>query len=99
MLHVFEAVKVVKVKNSKCNAKALDGLGFAIKLSACYLCILLLASYRDLLADKDMSYVTVSVKIPKWLKGLLDKYGIKPDPVVRKALEEEVKRLASIPYK
>jgi len=45
------------------------------------------------ISDKDMGYVTVSVKIPKWLKELLDKYGIKPGPIVRKALEEEVKKL------
>jgi polyhydroxyalkanoate synthesis regulator phasin len=39
-----------------------------------------------------MSYVTVSAKIPRRLKELLDKYGIKPGPVIRRALEEEVKR-------
>ena len=47
------------------------------------------------ISGKDMGYVTVSVKIPKWLKELLDKYGIKPGPIVRKALEEEVKKIAS----
>ena len=35
-----------------------------------------------------MGYVTVSAKIPRKLKELLDKYGVKPGPVVRKALEE-----------
>ncbi len=39
-----------------------------------------------------MGYVTVSAKIPRRLKELLDKYGIKPGPVIRRALEEEVKR-------
>jgi polyhydroxyalkanoate synthesis regulator phasin len=39
-----------------------------------------------------MSYVTVSTKIPRRLKELLDKYGIKPGLVIRRALEEEVKR-------
>ncbi|MEM2659690.1 MAG: hypothetical protein QXM05_08035, partial [Zestosphaera sp.] len=39
-----------------------------------------------------MSYVTVSAKIPKKLKELLSRYGIKPGPVIRRALEEEVKK-------
>ncbi len=39
-----------------------------------------------------MGYVTVSAKIPRKLKELLDKYGIKPSPIIRKALEEEVRR-------
>ncbi|MCS7364690.1 MAG: hypothetical protein NDF54_04550 [archaeon GB-1867-035] len=39
-----------------------------------------------------MSYVTVSAKIPRKLRQLLDKYGIKPSQIIRKALEEEVKR-------
>ncbi|AFH42647.1 hypothetical protein IOK49_04040 [Fervidicoccus fontis] len=39
-----------------------------------------------------MSYETVSAKIPKRLKELMDKYGIKPGPVIRKAIEEEVKK-------
>jgi len=39
-----------------------------------------------------VGYVTVSAKIPRELKELLDKYGIKPGPVIRRALEEEVKR-------
>ncbi|MEM2021638.1 MAG: hypothetical protein QXP80_05385 [Zestosphaera sp.] len=39
-----------------------------------------------------MGYVTVSAKIPKRLKELLDRYGIKPSPVIRRALEEEVKK-------
>ena len=38
-----------------------------------------------------MAYVTVSAKIPRKLKELLDRYDIKPSPVIRKALEEEVK--------
>jgi len=39
-----------------------------------------------------MDYVTVSAKILRRLKELLDKFGIKPGPVIRRALEEEVKR-------
>jgi len=39
-----------------------------------------------------MGYVTVSAKIPRKLRQLLDKYGIKPSQIIRKALEEEVKR-------
>ena len=39
-----------------------------------------------------MSQVTVSAKIPRRLKELLDRYGIKPGPVIRRALEEEVRR-------
>jgi len=39
-----------------------------------------------------MGYVSVSVVILRRLKELLDKYGIKPGPVIRRALEEEVKR-------
>ncbi len=39
-----------------------------------------------------MSYVTVSAKIPKKLKELMDRYGIKPGPIIRRALEEEVKK-------
>ena len=36
--------------------------------------------------------MTVSAKIPKKLKDLMDKYGIKPGPIIRRALEEEVKK-------
>jgi len=39
-----------------------------------------------------MGYVTVSAKIPRKLKELLDKYCIKPSPIIRRALEEEVKK-------
>ena len=39
-----------------------------------------------------MGYVTVSAKVPRRLKELLDKYGVKPGPVIRTALEEEVRR-------
>ena len=37
-------------------------------------------------------YVTVSAKIPRRLKELLDRYGIKPGPIIRRALEEEVEK-------
>jgi hypothetical protein len=37
-------------------------------------------------------YITVSVKVQRRLKELLDKYGIRPGPLIRQALEEEVRR-------
>jgi len=36
--------------------------------------------------------VTISVRIPRELKKKIDSYGIKISEVVRKALEEEVRR-------
>ncbi|MEM3956309.1 MAG: hypothetical protein QW424_06130 [Candidatus Bathyarchaeia archaeon] len=39
-----------------------------------------------------MGYVTVSAKVPRRLKELLDRYNIKPGSIIRKALEEEVKK-------
>ncbi len=39
-----------------------------------------------------MGYVTVSAKIPRELKRLLERYGIRPGPVIREALEEAVRR-------
>lgn len=39
-----------------------------------------------------MEYVTVSAKVPRRLKEMLDKYNIKVGPVIRKALEEEVRK-------
>jgi hypothetical protein len=41
-----------------------------------------------------MGYVTVSPKIPKRLRELLNlkKYNIKPGLIIRKVLEEEVRR-------
>ncbi len=35
-------------------------------------------------------YVTVSAKVPRRLKELMDRFGIKPGPIIRRALEEEV---------
>ena len=37
-------------------------------------------------------YVTVAAKIPRRLKEFMDRYGIKPGPIIREALEREVKR-------
>jgi len=34
----------------------------------------------------------VSAKVPRRLKELMDKYGIKPGPIIREALEREVRR-------
>jgi len=39
-------------------------------------------------------YTTVSAKIPKKLKELIEKYNIKPSQVIRRALEEEVRKRA-----
>lgn len=39
-----------------------------------------------------MGYVTVSAKIPRELKRLLERYGIRPGPIIREALEEAVRR-------
>lgn len=39
-----------------------------------------------------MSSVTISVRISKKLKEKIDRYGIKISEVVRKALEEEVRK-------
>lgn len=39
-----------------------------------------------------MGYVTVSAKVPKRLKELLNRYNIKPGSIIRRALEEEVKK-------
>jgi len=39
-------------------------------------------------------YVTVSAKILKRLKELLERYNIKPGPMIRRALEDEAKRRA-----
>jgi len=36
--------------------------------------------------------VTISVRIPKELKEKIDRYGVRVSEVVRKALEEEVRR-------
>ena len=37
-------------------------------------------------------YVTVSVKIPRELKEKLERYGIKPSKLLKKAIMEELKR-------
>ncbi len=37
-------------------------------------------------------YVTVSAKVPRRVKELMDQYGIKPGPVIREALEREVRK-------
>ncbi len=38
-----------------------------------------------------MKYVTISAKIPKELKEMMDQLGIKPGPIIREALKREVK--------
>lgn len=38
-----------------------------------------------------MAYVTVSAKIPRRLKELMNRYGVKPSEVIRKAIEREVR--------
>lgn len=42
--------------------------------------------------DLRTGYTTVSAKIPRRLKELLDKYNIEVGPVIRAALEDEVKK-------
>jgi oligoendopeptidase F len=42
----------------------------------------------------NLSYVTISAKIPKRLKELMNRYNIKPGPVIREALEREVRKRA-----
>jgi hypothetical protein len=37
-------------------------------------------------------YTTVSTKIPKELKEKMTKLGIKPSKILRKAIEEEIKK-------
>ncbi len=37
-------------------------------------------------------YVTVSVKIPVELKEELERYGIKPSALLKKAIEQELKK-------
>ena len=39
-----------------------------------------------------MDYVTASAKIPRVLKELMDRFGIKPGPIIREALEREVRK-------
>ncbi|MBS7634581.1 MAG: hypothetical protein QXR06_00775 [Candidatus Bathyarchaeia archaeon] len=39
------------------------------------------------------NYAVVAAKIPKKVKDLMDALGIKPGPIIRRALEEEVKRV------
>ena len=39
-----------------------------------------------------MGYVTVSAKIPRELKEFMDRFRIKPGPIIREALEREVRR-------
>lgn len=37
-------------------------------------------------------YVVVAAKIPKRLKTLMDSLGIKPGPLIRRSIEEEIRR-------
>ena len=53
---------------------------------------LLLITLLITIMEIRMGYVSVSAMIHRRLKELLDKYGIKPEPVIRRALEEEVKK-------
>ncbi len=38
-------------------------------------------------------YVIVKVRVPKWIKELLDKYSIDVEFIVQKVIEHEVRRL------
>ena len=37
-------------------------------------------------------YVVIAAKIPRKLKELMDRLGIKPGPLIRRAVDEEVRR-------
>lgn len=37
-------------------------------------------------------YVVVAAKIPKRLKTIMDSLGIKPGPLIRRSIEEEIRR-------
>jgi hypothetical protein len=39
-----------------------------------------------------MNYATVSAKIPREIKYKIDEYGIKPSEVIRKAIQNEIKK-------
>ena len=39
-----------------------------------------------------MEYVTISARIKKELKEEMDKLGIKPSEIIRKAIEENIKK-------
>jgi hypothetical protein len=39
-----------------------------------------------------MDYTTVSAKIPREIKHKIEEYGIKPSEVIRKAIQNEIKK-------
>lgn len=39
-----------------------------------------------------MNYATVSAKIPREIKHKIEEYGIKPSEVIRKAIQNEIKK-------
>ncbi len=39
-----------------------------------------------------MDYTTVSAKIPREIKQKIEEYGIKPSEVIRKAIQNEIKK-------
>ncbi len=39
-----------------------------------------------------MNYATVSAKIPREIKYKIEEYGIKPSEVIRKAIQNEIKK-------
>lgn len=39
-----------------------------------------------------MNYTTVSAKIPREIKHKIEEYGIKPSEVIRKAIQNEIKK-------
>ncbi|NPA23439.1 MAG: hypothetical protein GXO23_04000 [Crenarchaeota archaeon] len=39
------------------------------------------------------NYVVLQVRVPRWVKDMLDRYGIDPETVLRKVLEVEARRL------
>ncbi|MCD6448861.1 MAG: hypothetical protein J7L58_07490 [Thermoplasmata archaeon] len=46
-----------------------------------------------------MDYITVSAKIPKKYKKKIDEYGISVSRVIRKAIEEEIRKVEALKIK
>ncbi len=38
-------------------------------------------------------YITLQVRIPKWVRELLDRYGIDLEKIIQKVIESEAKRI------
>ncbi|MEM3948946.1 MAG: hypothetical protein QXM76_05070 [Zestosphaera sp.] len=58
-------------------------------ISSIHILILTIKTFVFTISPTSYTWLAVSAKIPKRLKELLDRYSIKPSPVIRRALEEE----------